>query len=150
MNCLVYLAGEIHTQWRDEITGLSESLGLAIDFSGPITDHALSDDIGKEITGVEDKMFWNDYKSARLNQARNKVLLEKSNIVIVRFGQHYKQWNSAFDAGYAVAHNKPLVTWHDESLDHALKEIDSAAVSVVRDINQVVKSLAYICCGKSI
>lgn len=150
MNNLVYLAGEIHTQWRNEITGLCESLELDIHFSSPITDHSMSDSIGKNITGVEDKSFWNDYKSARLNQARNKVLLEKSNVVIVRFGERYKQWNSAFDAGFAVAHNKPLVTWHDESLDHALKEIDSAAVSVTRNVEQVVKSLAYICCSKTL
>lgn len=150
MNNLVYLAGEIHTQWRNEITGLCEALELDIQFSSPITNHKVSDDIGKDITGVEDKSFWNDYKSARLNQARNKVLLEKSNVVIVRFGERYKQWNSAFDAGFAVAHNKPLVTWHDECLDHALKEIDSAAVSVTRNVEQVVKSLAYICCGRTL
>ena len=150
MKSSVYLAGEIHTQWRNEITGLSESLGLGIDFSSPITDHAISDDIGKQVSGTEGKDFWNDYKSARLNQARNKVLLEKSDIVVVRFGASYKQWNSAFEAGFAVARNAPLVTWHDESLDHPLKEIDAAAVSVARDVEQVVKSLAYICCGKAL
>lgn len=150
MKSKVYLAGEIHTQWRNEITGLSDTLGLAIDFSSPITDHALSDDIGKQISGAENSNFWNDYKSARLNQARNKVLLEKSDVVVVRFGERYKQWNSAFEAGFAVAHNTPLVTWHDESLDHPLKEIDAAAVSVARDVEQVVKSLAYICFGRAL
>lgn len=150
MKSRVYLAGEIHTEWRKEITGLCESLGLDIDFSSPITDHSLIDDIGVQIIGEEDKSFWNDYKSARLNQARNKVLLEKSSVVIVRFGERYKQWKSAFDAGFAVAHNKPLITWHDESLDHALKEIDAAAACVTRNVDEVVKSIAYICCGKAL
>ena len=141
----VYLAGEIHTQWRAEITGLSETLGVNASFCSPITDHQLSDEIGQQITGAEQKAFWNDFKSARLNQARNKVLLEKSDIVVVRFGEHYRQWNSAFDAGYAVAHGKQLISWHDDSLDHALKEIDAAAVTVANDLQQVVKALAYIC-----
>ena len=144
----VYLAGEIHSQWRKEITGQAEALGLPIEFDSPIVNHRISDDIGIQISGNECASFWNDYKSARLNQARNQVLLEKSNFIVVRFGENYRQWNTAFEAGYAVAQGKPLITWHDESLNHALKEIDSVAAAVARDAGQVVKALAYVGCGR--
>lgn len=73
------------------------------------------------------------------------MLLEKSDIVVVRFGENYRQWNSAFDAGYAVAHGKSLISWHEPSLDHALKDIDAAAAAVANSADQVVKSLSYIC-----
>lgn len=143
----VYLAGEIHTDWRSELTGLGEALGLPIEFLTPNTNHHQSDACGAQILGDEDKQFWNDFKSARLNQARNQVLLEKSDIVVVRFGEKYRQWNSAFDAGFAVANGKSLVSWHDEQLNHALKEIDAAATAVANSIEQVVKSLEYLTTG---
>lgn len=144
----VYLAGEIHTDWRSELSDYSNRVGLPITFLSPITDHTLSDDCGAQILGREDKAFWHDFKSARLNQARNRVLLEKAEIVVVRFGENYRQWNSAFDAGFAVAHGKSLISWHDESLNHALKEVDAAATAVALNVEQVVKSLSYICTGK--
>lgn len=141
----VYLAGEIHSQWRKEITGLSEALGIGAEFSSPITDQALSDNIGKQLSGEQSQQFWHEYKSARLNQARNKVLLEKSDIVVVRFTEHYRQFSSAFEAGFAVAHGKQLISWHDESLNNALKEIDAVSVAVANSADQVVKALSYIC-----
>ena len=144
------MAGEIHSAWRSDITERCYSVDLPIEFSSPITNHQLSDDIGKMTFGPETGQFWNDHKSARLNQARNKVLLEDATLVVVRFGENYRQWNSAFDAGYAVAQGKPLITWHDTSLNHALKEIDSVAAAVASDVEQVVKSLAYICCGRAL
>lgn len=147
MSWQVYLAGEIHSQWRDDVSSMSRDRNLPIKFVSPNTNHAASDECGAAALGPEDKKFWYDFKSARLNQARNQVLLEKSDIVVVRFGEHYRQWNSAFDAGFAVAHGKPLISWHDESLGHALKEIDAAATAVANDVEQVVKSLSYICTG---
>lgn len=143
----VYLAGEIHSNWRDDISRLCRERNLPIQFVSPNTDHAASDECGAVALGPEDKRFWYDFKSARLNQARNRVLLERSDVVVVRFGEQYRQWNSAFDAGYAVAHGKSLISWHDSSLDHALKEIDAAASAVAKEVEQVVKSLAYITSG---
>lgn len=150
MGWQVYLAGEIHSEWRKEITGQSEALGLPVTYCSPITNHQLSDSIGQSILGREDKEYWNDYKSVRLNQARNKVLMEKSEIVVVRFGEKYKQWNSAFDAGQAVAQGKSLISWHDVALNHALKEIDAASAAVANDLQQVVKAIGFICTGKEI
>ncbi len=144
----VYLAGEIHTDWRSELSGHCQGLGLPIEFLSPNTDHSASDSCGSHILGGEDKTFWHDFKSARLNQARNQVLLEKSDIVVVRFGEKYRQWNSAFDAGFAVAHGKSLVSWHQPELNHALKEIDAAASAVANNMEQVVKSLAYLSTGR--
>lgn len=149
MNWQVYLAGEIHTNWRSELIDHCERLGLPAHFSCPVTDHNQSDDCGATILGPEDKAFWHDQKSARLNQARNKVFLEKADIVVVRFGEKYRQWNAAFDAGQAVAQGKTLITMHDPSLNHALKEIDSAALVVTQTVEQVVKSLNYICTGQT-
>lgn len=142
----VYLAGEIHSRWRTEITGLSEALGLRVEYSSPITDLKVSDAIGSQLSGSEARQVWNDYKFARLNQARNKVLLEKADIVIVRFTEQYRQFNSAFEAGFAVAQGKPLISWHDESLNHALKDIDSVSVAVAHNADEVVKALSFICC----
>lgn len=147
MSWQVYLAGEIHTDWRDDISCMCRERQLPIKFVSPNTDHAASDECGVAVLGPEDKKFWYDFKSARLNQARNQVLLEKSDIVVVRFTEKFRQWNSAFDAGFAVAHGKPLISWHDPSLNHALKDIDAAAVAVATDVDQVVKALSYIATG---
>jgi YtoQ family protein len=62
---------------------------------------------------------------------------------VVRFGPKYRQWNAAFDAGYAVALGKPIITLHDPDLNHALKEVDGAAAAVARTPDQVVQTLAY-------
>ncbi|MCC2607228.1 YtoQ family protein [Planctobacterium marinum] len=117
-----------------------------MEYSSPITDLKVSDAIGSQLSGSEARQVWNDYKFARLNQARNKVLLEKADIVIVRFTEQYRQFNSAFEAGFAVAQGKPLISWHDESLNHALKDIDSVSVAVAHNADEVVKALSFICC----
>ena len=63
----VYLAGEIHTNWRDEIIDECKKQNLDIQFSSPVTDHASSDDCGVEILGPEEKNFWKDRKGANIN-----------------------------------------------------------------------------------
>ena len=97
-----YLSGEIHTNWREEIIEKCNKLNLPIDFLSPVTNHELSDDVGGNILGEEDNKFWHDHKSAKINSIRTKNAIEQSDIVIVRFGEKYKQWNAAFDAGYAI------------------------------------------------
>ena len=144
----IYLAGEIHSDWRDEIIQLTKKNDLNVNFSSPVTDHDASDNCGVEILGNEETQFWKDNKGAKLNAIRTRKEIENSDIVIVKFGEKYKQWNAAFDAGYAAALNKSLIIIHSDEHQHALKEIDAAALAVVKNNNQVVKILNYVNNGK--
>ena len=117
---------------------------LQISLLSPVTDHTASDDCGVKILGEEQKKFWHDYKGAGINSIRTKNMIEKSDIVIVKFGDKYKQWNAAFDAGMAVTLGKSLITLHEENLDHALKEIDAASNAVCRTEEQVIETLQYV------
>lgn len=141
----VYLSGEIHTDWRDEIEAAAK--GLGVEFSGPVTDHATSDDAGVRIMGAEDRKFWHDHKGAKLNAIRTRNAIEAADIVVVRFGEKYKQWNAAFDAGYAAAKGKALIVMHGADHQHALKEVDAAALAVVETPQQVAKILHYVVFG---
>jgi YtoQ family protein len=139
----VYLAGEIHSDWRERIAaGVSEA-GLPVDLLAPVTDHAASDDVGVNILGAEDDKLWHDHKGAGINAIRTQTLIKRADVVVVRFGEQYKQWNAAFDAGYAAALSKPLITLHPPEHDHALKEIDRAAMATAREPEQVVEILRY-------
>ena len=140
----IYLSGEIHSRWRDNIKIKCEREKLPTTFYYPVTDHSLSDDCAVNILGKEEKKFWHDYKGASMNNIRISSLIKKSDLVIIRFGEKYKQWNAAFDAGMASSLGKPIITYHDDTLDHALKEIDAVANIVCRTENQIVKSLKYI------
>ncbi len=143
----VYLSGEIHTDWRNEIIDLCKKEKLDIRFSSPITDHEASDNCGIEILGREDKDFWKDNKGASLNSIKTKKSILDSDLVIVKFGDKYKQWNAAFDAGYAAALNKSMIIIHSDENQHALKEVDAAASAVAKDHYQVVRILKYIIQG---
>jgi YtoQ family protein len=138
----VYLSGEIHTDWRERIE--RGAADLDVEFSSPVTDHEASDDCGVAILGGEEKPFWKDHLGAGVNAIRTRTLLENADIVVVRFGEQYRQWNAAFDAGMASALGKPLVTVHPEQYDHALKEVDRAALAVAREPEQVVDVLRYV------
>ena len=144
----VYLSGEIHTNWRDEIINKCNEENLEIEFSSPTTNHELSDNVGAQILGNEEKKIWHDNKSAKINAIKTRLSIEKSDIVIIRFGDKYKQWNAAFDAGYASALNKSLIIMHDENNQHALKEIDAAALAVIKNTNEIIKILNYTINGK--
>ena len=141
----VYLSGEIHTDWRDQIAHGSRDLNVV--FTGPVTDHAASDDCGVAILGAEPNKFWHDHKGAKLNAMRTRKGIEEADIVVVRFGEKYKQWNAAFDAGYAAALGKSLIVLHGAEHQHALKEVDAAALAVAQDPSQVVAILTYILSG---
>ena len=144
----IYLAGEIHSDWRDEIIQLTKKNDLNVNFSSPVTDHEASDNCGVKILGNEETQFWKDNKGAKLNAIRTRKEIENSDIVIVKFGEKYKQWNAAFDAGYAAALNKSLIIIHSDEHQHALKEVDAAALAVVKNNDQVVKILNYVINGK--
>ena len=148
MELTVYLSGEIHTNWRKEIIEKCNQLNLPIDFLSPVTNHELSDDVGVKILGKEDNKFWHDHKSAKINSIRTKNAIEQSDIVVVRFGDKYKQWNAAFDAGYAAAMSKSLIVMHSDDNQHALKEIDAMAQAVTSTVDEVVKILNYSCNAK--
>ena len=150
MKLKVYLSGEIHTNWRDEIIDKCKSKNLEIEFSSPTTNHELSDDVGVKILGDEEKKFWHDNKGAKINAIRTRNSIEKADIVIVRFGEKYKQWNAAFDAGFAAALNKSIIVIHNDELQHALKEVDAASSAVAKDQYQVVRILKYILEGSLI
>lgn len=144
----VYLSGEIHTNWREEIANGAKEKGLPVLFSAPVTDHPASDDCGVTILGSEEKKFWHDRKGAQVNAIRTSTLIKKADIVVVRFGEKYKQWNAAFDAGYAAALGKPLIINHGPDIVHPLKEVDAAALAVAETPAQIVEILDYVINGK--
>jgi len=139
----VYLAGEIHSDWRERIAAGVAEAGLPVALLAPVTDHSASDDVGVDIMGGEGEKFWHDHKGAGVNAIRTQTLIREADVVVVRFGEQYKQWNAAFDAGYAAALGKPLISLHPEEHDHALKELDRAAMATAREPEQVVEILRY-------
>jgi|GEM_PF-173286 len=139
----VYLSGEIHTDWREQIKDVLNTYQVPILFSEPNTVHENSDDCGAILLGSESDRFWHDQKGAGLNGIRRRKLIQEADIVVVRFGKKYKQWNAAFEAGIAHAFNKSIIILHDEEHDHALKEIDAAADAVCRSPEQVAAVIAY-------
>ncbi len=143
----VYLSGEIHSDWRQRIANGVAEAGLPVRLDAPVCIHQDSDDCGVAILGAETDTFWHDNKGARMNAIRTRTLIRDADIVVVRFGDKYKQWNAAFDAGIAAALGKALVTLHDASNNHALKEVDAAALAVCATPEQVVETLAYVING---
>ena len=140
----VYLGGEIHSDWRAQIRSGCRAAQLPVDLVAPVCDHDASDRCGDEILGPAPSAFWSDHLGASVNAMRTQTLIRRSDIVVIRFGEQYRQWNAAFDAGQAAALGKPLIILHPEDHDHALKEVDAAAHAVARNPNQVVDLLRYV------
>jgi len=145
MTLKIYLSGEIHTDWREQI--IEGSKGLDVSFNSPVTDHSASDDCGVAILGAEPNKFWHDNKGAKMNAIRTRKGIKDADVVVVRFGEKYKQWNAAFDAGYAAALGKSLIVLHGADHQHALKEVDAAALAVAEEPRQVVEILRYVLTG---
>ena len=143
MQLTVYLSGEIHTDWRDQIEQGCALQGLDIVFTSAVTVHEASDAAG-DLLGPEENPFWRDHKSAKVNAIRIKTLIEQCDVAVVRFGDKYKQWNAAFDAGYCAALGTPYITLHDPDIIHPLKEVDAAAMALATTAEQVVEMLTYI------
>ena len=144
LDLVVYLAGEIHGNWRNDIISQAEAEGLPVEFLSPVTDHGASDDVGVAVLGPEGSDFWKDHKGAGINAIRTRTALERCDVVVVKFGEKYRQWNAAFDAGYAVALGKQLIVIHPPEFTHALKEVDGAAHAVAETPDQVVEILKYV------
>jgi len=142
MKWTVYLSGEIHTDWRQQIIEGVSKLNLPIEFTSAVTDHPASDAAG-DVLGEESRNFWRDHKSAKINGLRTNTMIEKCDLAVVRFGDQYKQWNAAFDAGRCAALGKPYITLHDEDIVHALKEVDGAAMAWATSTQQVIEVLRY-------
>lgn len=145
MTLKVYLSGEIHTEWREDVA--AGCTGLDVAFFAPVTDHAASDDCGVAIMGAEADKFWHDHKGAKLNAIRTRHALAAADVVVVRFGDKYKQWNAAFEAGQAAAMGKALIVIHGADHQHALKEVDASALAVVETAAQVADILRYVQLG---
>ena len=144
----VYLSGEIHSAWREEIAEGVKAAGLPIELHAPITVHEDSDDCGAVILGEPESAFVRDNMGAKVNAMRTRKLIADADIVVVRFGDKYRQWNAAFDAGYAAALGKSLIVQHAPELTHALKEVDGAALATAETPAQVVQLLSYVITGK--
>ena len=143
MNWIVYLSGEIHSDWRQQIIDGSEIHNLPITFTSAVTNHEDSDAAG-DMLGAEAASFWRDHKSSKVNAIRTRTQLENCDIAVIRFGAKYKQWNAAFDAGFCAAKSKPYITLHDEDIVHALKEVDAAAMAWAQTPDQIVQILKYV------
>jgi YtoQ family protein len=148
MTWTVYLSGEIHTDWRREIEDDCRTRGLDVAFTAPVIDHDASDHCGTTILGEEPDPFWRDRKGASMNAIRTRTLIGRADVVVVRFGEKYRQWNAAFDAGYAAALAKPLIILHGPEHAHALKEVDAAALAVAETPAQVARTLDYVITGR--
>ena len=142
----VYLSGEIHTDWREQI--IDGAQGLEVSFNAPVTDHDASDDCGVAILGSEENKYWHDHKGAMVNAIRTRKGISDADVVVVRFGDKYKQWNAAFDAGYAAALGKSVIVLSPPEHQHALKEVHAAALAVAEEPRQVVEILLYVLTGK--
>lgn len=143
MTTTVYLAGQIHDAWREEVIDKAKEANLDLEFVSPMTDHDLSDNIGVKILGEEDKAVHKDDKASDINNFRTQLLMSNSDVVIALFGEEYKQWNTAMDATTAINQNKPLIIIRDESLIHPLKELSNKANVTVGTIDQAIEVLKY-------
>jgi len=144
----IYLSGEIHTDWREQIEAGANAASLPVSFSSAVTHHEASDDCGVAILGAEDVKFWHDHKGAQMNAIRTRTLIGEADIVVVRFGEKYRQWNAAFDAGYASALGKPIIIMHGPDHQHPLKEVDAAALAVAKTAEEIVRILTYVIKGE--
>lgn len=143
MTWTVYLSGEIHTDWRQQIMDGANANNLPIEFTSAVTNHEASDAAG-DMLGAEESSFWRDHQSSKVNAIRTKNLIEKCDIAVVRFGDKYKQWNAAFDAGCLAALGTPYITLHEPDIIHPLKEVDAAAMAWAQTPEQVVEILTYV------
>ncbi|TVT28903.1 YtoQ family protein [Salinicoccus cyprini] len=144
MELTVYLAGQIHDDWREEVKSLAKDRNLPLTFVGPQTNHDRSDNIGEVILGKQPGPFFKDDAASAVNNLRTQVLMQKSDVVIALFGEKYKQWNTAMDASAAVTLGKPLIIVRPEELIHPLKELSNKANITVETVEQALDVLAYI------
>lgn len=149
MNWTIYLSGEIHSDWREQIMAGATAKQLPVTFTSAVTDHEASDAAG-DVLGGESDNFWRDHKSSKVNAIRTKTLIESCDVAIIRFGDKYKQWNAAFEAGICAALGTPYITLHEEAIIHPLKEVDASAMAWAKTAEEVVEVLKYITTAKAV
>ena len=140
----IYLAGEVHSAWRDDLRNLMSDRDLPVRFVGPQEEHDRSDDVGEDILGPQPSARFRDFAGASVNTLRTRVLLRQSDLAVAFFGDKYRQWNTAADAGAAVAVGIPLLLVRSPDLIHALKEVDAMATVTVETLEQAAEAIAYI------
>ncbi|MGM8215658.1 YtoQ family protein [Bacillaceae bacterium W0354] len=143
MNLTIYLAGQIHDDWREQLKRKAKEKNLNVSFLGPQEKHSLSDDIGAKILGEQPSKVYHDDAASGINNFRTEIMIKKADAVIALFGEQYKQWNTAMDAGIAIGLNKPLILIRPESLIHPLKELSNKANVTVETIDQAIEVLQY-------
>jgi YtoQ family protein len=141
---VIYAAGEIHSEWRDELRRHLEKLEVEVEIVGPQEVHDRSDSVGEDILGEQPGPRYRDLQGARVNTLRTRVLMQRADLCVAYFGPKYKQWNTASDAGAAVASGLPLVLVRAEEHIHALKEMDALATLTVETLEQAAQAVAYI------
>lgn len=144
MDLTVYLAGQIHDNWREDLKEKAKEKDLPLTFVGPQTNHDRSDNVGESILGEQPGKVYKDDAASSINNLRTEVLLQKSDVVVALFGEQYKQWNTAMDASTALALNKPTILVRPSSLVHPLKELSNKANVTVETVDQALEVLAYI------
>ncbi len=140
----IYLSGEIHSAWRQQLIDGCKEKELPVTFLTPVVTHQASDEVGQIVHKELNTGFWRDHASAKINQVRIRTGIERADLVIIKFGEKYRQWNAAFDAGYCAANGKPYLVIHPEDFTHALKEVDAGAFSVAENESQALAVLAYL------
>ncbi|WP_102275863.1 YtoQ family protein [Cytobacillus massiliigabonensis] len=144
MELTVYLAGQIHDNWRTDLELKAQERNLPLRFVSPQTNHEKSDNIGEEILGKQPGNLYKDDAASDINNFRTQVLMQKSDIVIALFGEKYKQWNTAMDASIAITMNKPTIIIRPESFIHPLKELSNKANVTVETVDQALDVIGYI------
>ncbi len=144
MRLTVYLAGQIHDDWRDRLRAEANQREIDVEFVGPQDEHDLSDGIGEQILGEQESARWKDEVASQVNNLRTRILMSRSDAVVAQFGEKFRQWNAAMDAGIAIALGKPLIIVRDPSLHHALKEVSQRAQMTVDRPEQVLDALEYV------
>ena len=144
MEFTVYLAGQIHDDWREDVIKKSKEKGLKLNFVGPQTNHDLSDNIGENILGKQPTDYFKDDAASSINNFRTTVLMNKADFVIALYGEKYKQWNTTMDATTAINLGKPLIIIRPESAIHALKELSNKADVTVETVDQAIEVINYI------
>ena len=141
MEFTVYLAGQIHDDWRDEVAQKAKEKNLPFTFVSPQTNHERSDNIGEDVLGKQPSNLHKDAAASSINNFRTQVLMQKADIVIALFGEEYRQWNTAMDVSTAITMNKPTIIIRPESLIHPLKELSSKANVTVETVDQAIDVL---------
>ena len=144
MDVVIYAAGEIHSEWRMELRRQLQSAGVDAELLGPQENHDRSDDVGEAILGKQPDARYRDLMGAQANTLRTRVLMQRADLAVAYFGPKYKQWNTASDAGFALASGLPLVLVRAEEHVHALKELDALATMTVETLKQAAQAIAYI------